>query len=69
MPHLTVDPLVAQSALVMSLQTLVSRRISPLSAGVVSITKVEGGAAFNVIPEGVTIWGTIRSLTDEVSAS
>ncbi|GMH85942.1 hypothetical protein TrST_g9951 [Triparma strigata] len=65
MPHLVVDPIVAQSALVSSLQTIVSRKLSPLESGVVSVTKIEGGSAFNVIPGAVTLWGTVRSLSTE----
>jgi len=66
MPHLTRDPIVASSALVMSLQTLVSRKLSPLDSGVCSITMLKtGGDAFNVIPASVRLRGTIRALSDE----
>ncbi|GMH62558.1 hypothetical protein TL16_g03498 [Triparma laevis f. inornata] len=65
MPHLVVDPVVAQASIISSLQTIVSRKLSPLESGVVSVTKIEGGSAFNVIPGAVTMWGTVRSLTDE----
>lgn len=66
MPHLTVDPIVAASAIVMNLQTIVSRNTSPLEAAVCSITQFDAGSgAFNVIPEAATLKGTIRSLSTE----
>lgn len=66
MPHLTIDPIVAVSAIVMNLQTIVSRTISPLEAGVCSITQIDtGSGAFNVIPHSATLRGTIRSLSTE----
>ena len=65
MPHLTVDPIVTASAIVMNLQTIVSRSISPLEAGVCSITKIESGEAFNIIPAGAVLRGTVRALTTE----
>jgi len=63
MPHLTIDPIVASSSLVMNLQTIVARNLSPLEEGVVSVTQFSGGDAFNVIPAAVTIRGTIRALS------
>ena len=66
LPHLNVDPVVASSALISSLQTLVSRETSPLASSVVSVTLVRAGdGAFNVIPSIATIGGTIRALTLE----
>jgi len=63
MPHLTIDPIVAVSSLITNLQSVVSRTLSPLESGVISITKVSGGDAFNVIPSEVTVGGTIRALS------
>jgi amidohydrolase len=64
MPSLTIDPIVAASAIVMNLQTIVSRNTSPLEAAVCSITQFDAGSgAFNVIPEAATLKGTIRSLS------
>jgi len=66
MPHLTIDPIVTASSVVMNLQTLVSRNLSPLESGVVSVTAMESGSdAFNVIPHSVTMRGTIRALSTE----
>lgn len=64
-PHLVVDPIVAASSIVMNLQTLVSRSLSPLESGVCSITKFEGGTAYNVIPGTITLRGTIRALSND----
>jgi IAA-amino acid hydrolase len=65
MPHLNVDPVVTASKIVVELQTIVSREMDPLGAGVVSITTLRGGEAFNVIPQDVELTGTIRALTLE----
>mmetsp|Transcript_22299 Transcript_22299/g.55129 ORF Transcript_22299/g.55129 Transcript_22299/m.55129 type:complete len:477 (+) Transcript_22299:258-1688(+) len=66
MPHLTVDPIVTASSIVMNLQTLVSRSLSPLESGVCSITKFDAGSAFNVIPASAILRGTIRALSTDV---
>jgi len=65
MPHLTVDPIVTASAVVMNLQTIVSRSISPLESGVCSITKIESGEAYNIIPAAAVLRGTVRALSTE----
>ena len=65
MPHLTVDPIVTASSMIMNLQTLVSRNLSPLESGVCSITKFEAGDAFNIIPASALLRGTIRALSTE----
>lgn len=65
MPHLTIDPIVAASSMIMNLQHLVSRTISPLDSGVVSVTQVTAGDAYNVIPPSALIKGTIRALDVE----
>lgn len=66
LPELTNDPIVAASAIIMNLQTVISRTISPLDSGVVSITKMEAGDAFNVIPQSAILRGTIRALSTEM---
>ncbi len=65
MPHLTVDPVVSGSKIVVELQTLVSRELDPLESGVISITMVNAGSATNVIPSSMELQGTIRSLTSD----
>ena len=65
MPHLTVDPVVTGSKIVVELQTLVSRELDPLESGVISITMANAGSATNVIPSSMELQGTIRSLTSD----
>ena len=60
-PHETRDTVLAAAQVVLALQTLVSRRISPLEPAVVSVTTIQGGSAFNVIPNRVLLSGTCRS--------
>ena len=65
MPHQGVDPVVVASQIVIGLQTIVSRNLNPFEPLVVTATKINGGTAFNVIPDEVEVVGTIRSLSDE----
>jgi amidohydrolase len=68
-PHSGVDPIVAASAIVMGLQTIVSRRIDPTKPCVVSVTEFITNGTRNVIPSEVRIKGDCRSFLPEVSAS
>ncbi len=61
-PQRGIDPIVVQAALVQSLQTIVSRSVSPFSHSVVSVTHVESGSTWNVIPETAVLEGTVRTL-------
>src|SRR5262249_53923474 len=63
LPHLAVDPVATAAKVITELQTIVARELDPLDSGVVSITAIHGGEAFNVIPPSVHLLGTIRSLT------
>lgn len=63
MPHLSIDPVTTAAKIVCELQTIVSREVDPLDAGVVSITTMHAGEAYNVIPQEARLTGTIRSLT------
>lgn len=65
MPHFCIDPITTSAKLVADLQTIVSRETDPLESAVVSVTGIHGGEAFNVIPQSVRLFGTIRSLTTE----
>eukprot|EP01083_Nonionella_stella_P215466 775449_1 len=69
MPHLTIDPIVAASSLVSNLQSIVSRNVSPLESGVVSVTAISAGDAFNVIPASAVLKGTIRALSTDMLMS
>jgi len=64
-PHHPIDPVVTGSKIIVELQTLISRELSPLESGVISITMVNAGTATNVIPPEMELQGTIRSLTNE----
>jgi amidohydrolase len=66
MPHQTVDPIVAASTIVVALQTIVSRNVSPLETAVVTVGMIKGGEAFNVIPPQVNLGGTIRTYDSQV---
>jgi amidohydrolase len=66
LPHETIDPVVAAAQLVSALQTVVSRNVSPLKTAVLSVGTINGGTAFNVIPEQVDLTGTIRTFEAEV---
>jgi amidohydrolase len=67
-PHETQDAIVAAAQVVAALQTIVARRLSPLSSAVVSVTSVHGGSAFNVLPHSVALTGTCRSFESDVRA-
>ena len=60
MPHQGVDAIVAASAVVMNLQSIVSREIDPLETAVVTIGKFNGGERYNIISEEVHMEGTTR---------
>ena len=64
-PHMTIDPIPCGAAIVQSLQTIVSRRVSPVDSAVVSVTVFQAGSAHNVIPDNVLLQGTARSFTAE----
>ncbi|RLN25351.1 IAA-amino acid hydrolase ILR1-like 1 [Panicum miliaceum] len=65
LPHHTIDPILAASNVIVSLQQLVSREADPLDSQVVTVGKFQGGGAFNVIPDSVTIGGTFRAFLKE----
>ncbi|KAI5061357.1 hypothetical protein GOP47_0023862 [Adiantum capillus-veneris] len=64
LPHLTVDPTIAASSIVLSLQHLVSREANPLDSQVVSVTTMNGGTTFNAVAESMEISGTFRAFTN-----
>ncbi len=65
-PNETRDPIIAASQIVQALQTIISRNVSPLESGVVSICSIHGGNAFNVIPQKVELLGTLRFFKQEM---
>jgi len=64
-PDAGIDPIPAAAAFIQAAQTIVSRNLNPFAPGLVSITHVEGGNTWNVIPETVLVEGTTRSLGKE----
>ena len=67
-PHLTKDPIVIGSAIVMRLQTLVSREKSPFEPAVVTVGSFHSGAKHNIISDEATLQLTVRSYSDESRA-
>lgn len=65
MPDNGVDPIVIASQVVTALQTIISREFKPTNPGVVTIGKIQGGSAYNAIPDFVEMEGTARALEIE----
>ena len=65
-PHLAIDPLLAASQIINALQSISARNVPPLKSAVVSVCTIQGGNAFNVIPQDVQMAGTIRTFDPEV---
>ncbi|WCJ44366.1 IAA-amino acid hydrolase ILR1 [Euphorbia peplus] len=63
-PHRSVDPVLAASAAVISLQGIVSRESNPLDSQVVSVTTMDGGNNLDMIPESVVLGGTFRAFSN-----
>lgn len=63
-PHLTADPILVASELVVNLQQLISRMNDPLNPSVLSITSFQGGHTTNVIPSEVKLMGTFRAMNE-----
>jgi amidohydrolase len=66
MHHLAHDPIVAAGAIIQALQTIVSRNKNPVSSAVLSVTRIQGGSAHNVIPDEVELSGTVRYFDTDV---
>ncbi|TNE32015.1 MAG: amidohydrolase [Alphaproteobacteria bacterium] len=67
MPHQNIDVVTAASSLVMALQTLISRATDPMQGAVISVTlfRTEGSDSLNVMPEAVSLGGTVRTFGAE----
>ncbi|MDZ7716875.1 MAG: amidohydrolase [Balneolaceae bacterium] len=63
-PHQAIDPIVLSAQVINNLQTIVSRNVSPTEPAVVTVGKVSGGTAHNIIPEKVEIIGTVRTFSE-----
>src|SRR5689334_3765881 len=67
-PQATIDPVMMAARFVVDLQSVISREKDPTEFGVVSIGAIHGGTAENIIPDDVTLLGTIRTFKPEVRA-
>lgn len=65
MPHVTADAVVTGSALVMQLQSIVSRSVDPLQPAVVTVGTIQGGSAQNVVADRCRITGTVRTFDED----
>ncbi len=66
LPEEGIDPIVMQAEFIMSLQNIITRKISPMERSVITIAKVEAGTTHNVIPENAKLMGTVRTFSQEV---
>lgn len=67
-PHHSVDPVVVAAQLVTALQSVVARNLKPADTGVVSVTQIHAGDAYNVIPDKTRLSGTVRTFSKSVMA-
>ena len=67
-PHLAIDPVVMASSLVLRLQTIVARQVSPQATAVVTVGRIAAGTKTNIIPEQAVIEGTVRTYDAAVAA-
>ena len=65
LPHRDIDPITATAAMIMNVQTIVSRNVPPLNPAVVSFGTIHGGLVNNVIPDYVELSGTVRTYDEE----
>lgn len=66
-PHQAIDPIVVAAEVINNLQTIVSRNVNPTEPAVVTVGKVSGGTAHNIIPEKVEMIGTVRTFSEETA--
>lgn len=65
-PHTTKDSIIAATQLIQNFQQIVSRRVNPTEAAVVTVGSLHAGNAFNVIADTATLEGTVRTLNQNV---
>ncbi|MBP1849439.1 M20 aminoacylase family protein [Rhizobium halophytocola] len=65
-PHKSVDPVLVSAHVIVGLQAIAAREADPLQSVVVTVANIHGGKAFNVIPDTVTLGGTVRTLLPEL---
>ena len=69
MPQATNDPVLAVTAIVQAVQQIVSRKQNPLDAVVISVTQINAGSGFNIIPQKANFIGTIRTINPDTRIS
>ncbi|MEA2737243.1 MAG: hypothetical protein QOH05_550 [Acetobacteraceae bacterium] len=67
-PQESIDPVIVACHLGTALQSIVSRNISAQDTAVLSITRIQSGEAYNVIPQSAVMAGTVRTMKSEVMA-
>jgi amidohydrolase len=67
-PETGIDPVIVASHIAIALQTIVSRTVPPVETAVVSVTKIQTGNAYNVIPQTAHLAGTARAFSRDVMA-
>jgi hippurate hydrolase len=63
MPHDALDPVPVAAQMVQAFQTIISRNLKPIEAGVISVTMIHAGEATNVIPDSCALQGTVRTFS------
>ncbi len=66
LPHLVIDPIPVGAQVILALQNIVSRNLSPTDTAVVSVTQLHAGDAWAVVPKEIVLKGTVRSFTPRV---
>ncbi len=64
-PHTTIDPIIMAAKFISDVQCVISRKLKPVDAGVITIGKINAGTTYNVIPQSAFLKGTARFLSDE----
>lgn len=65
-PNEAIDPIIISAEIITALQRIISRDISPVDNGVISVCKIQGGSSQNIIPDKVSMLGTARSFSEKV---
>ncbi len=65
-PHQTVDPVAAAAQVITACQNIVSRKIDPTKSAVVTFGQIHGGTRHNIIPDVVSMTGTVRAFEEPV---
>jgi amidohydrolase len=65
-PHLSIDPVLVACHLGTALQSIVSRNVPARETGVLSITRIQSGDAYNVVPQSATMAGTVRTMNKDI---